>query len=175
MIYCIVGHSASGKSTIERRLDLLGIPRIISYTTRPPREKEVDGIDYHFISEEKFLTLFNQGYFTEHAQYRDWHYGLTLEGISYTENDYIIVVTPKGYEELLNAVGEKWIKTFFIQVHERDRLIRLAKRGDDVDEIIRRIHTDRADFKDFEFVADYVINNKDLDDSVDLVYNIIKR
>lgn len=175
MIYCIIGHSASGKSTIERKLDSLGIPRIISYTTRPPRKGEKDGVDYHFITINKFAELHDAGFFAEEAKYRDWLYGLSIDGVLYKEKDYVVAVTPKGYYELLEEVGDEYIKAFFIQVHERDRLIRLAQRGDDVDEIIRRIQVDREDFKEFEFIADYVINNKNLDDSVDLVYTIIKR
>lgn len=175
MIHVLVGHSASGKSTIERRLERrYGIPRIISYTTRPPREGEEDDVDYHFVTEDEFQLMEKHGYFTEVAKYREWNYGLTTMDIDYRENDYIAVVTPKGYRELLDVVKQEWIRSYFISVNERERLIRLANRGDNIDEVIRRIKADRIDFADFESEANYIIENRDIDKSVDMIYTIIK-
>lgn len=173
MIHALVGHSASGKSTIERRLEMKNIPRIISYTTRPMRDGEIDGIDYHFVSEREFMERLDNGLFTEHAQYREWHYGLSLPD-DYKEIDYVIVVTPKGFYELLEAVGSQWIRSYFISTNERTRLIRLASRGDDIDEVIRRIQADRIDFADFESESNFIIENIDVDKSVDMAYTIIK-
>ncbi|MDU1583338.1 MAG: guanylate kinase, partial [Peptoniphilus harei] len=50
MIYLILGHSGSGKSTLRDELAKKGLNKIITYTTRPPRPKEVDGLDYNFIN-----------------------------------------------------------------------------------------------------------------------------
>jgi guanylate kinase len=179
MIFAIVGPSASGKSTIERKLGNKRVPsdriqRIISYTTRPPREMEENGVDYHFVSEKEFTELLSLGFFTEHAQYREWNYGLSLSGIDYENRDFVVVVTPKGYEELVEAVGERWIRSIFINVDERERMLRLVKRGDEVDEIIRRIHTDRDDFAGFKSEANFIIQNEDVDKAVDMAYTIIR-
>jgi guanylate kinase len=175
-LHCIVGHSASGKSTIERKLELgHNMTRIISYTTRPKRLGERDGVDYHFISNEEFTTKDSEGFFAETASYNGWSYGLSLDGIDYQNNNYIVVVTPKGYEELLLAVGGEFIKSFFISVPERERMIRLAQRGDAVDEVIRRIQADRLDFAGFVDEANFIIENHEhVDKSVETVYTIIK-
>lgn len=173
-IHCIVGHSASGKSTIERRLEKTkGIPRIISLTTRPMREGEVDGIDYWYLTEEEFMEVKDAGELAEHAEYRNWHYGLSLEGIDYKRRPYIAVVTPKGYREIVEHVGKVHVTSYFVDVEERRRLIRLAKRGDEVDEIIRRILADREDFEGFDKEADYIIHNENLDETVNSLYAII--
>ena len=72
----LVGESASGKSSIEKNLvDNYGYKKIVSYTTRQPRQGEVDGIDYHYISENQFIKLQNEGYFAEVGEYNGWHYG----------------------------------------------------------------------------------------------------
>jgi guanylate kinase len=175
MIFCLVGESASGKSTIERRLsDINEVTRIVSFTTRPMRALEIDGKDYHFVTEEEFKELQSKNYFSEVARYREWWYGLSLKNIDYKNSPCIAVVTPKGYREIVEKAGEEYVRSIYIGVNERERITRLAHRGDDVDEIIRRIHTDRIDFADFDKEANFIIENIDVDKSVEMVYTIIK-
>lgn len=174
MIYCLVGESASGKSTIEKRLkDDKGVPNIISYTTRPMRKGEVDGVNYHYITQERFLELQEQGFFVETAMYREWMYGLTLDNIDYKNENYIAVVTVHGLMELIQAVGKEFVKAIYIKVSERDRMFRLLSRGDETDEIIRRIENDRHDFRNADMICNYIVENKSIDTSVYAVYNII--
>lgn len=175
MIYCLIGQSASGKSTIERMLEEMGFPRIISYTTRPERGNEINGVDYHFIDDNTFQEMDKKGFFSEIATYRDWKYGLSLRGVNYLSNDYIAVVTIHGYNEIARAVGEENVIAIHINVDERDRLVRLANRGDNVDEIIRRIHADREDFKLANEICDYIVENKSVDRTLIEVYNIIRK
>ena len=62
----LVGESASGKSTIEKILsEKYGYIKTVSYTTRPPRENEVDGVDYNFISANEYTEKFNNNFFVE--------------------------------------------------------------------------------------------------------------
>ena len=59
-IYCVIGKSSTGKDSIYKRLlqrEDLQLKKIVPYTTRPIREKEVEGIEYHFVTEEKRLEL----------------------------------------------------------------------------------------------------------------------
>jgi guanylate kinase len=174
MIFCLIGHSASGKSTIEKRLHLLGIKRIVSYTTRPPRKNEINGMDYHFVDEETFMKMKEEGRFSETAQYREWYYGLSLDGIDYANEDYVVVVTIHGYQELLKVVGEEYVVAIYIKVDERERMRRLLERGDEVDEIIRRIQSDRKDFADVEKYCEHTVENESVEHSVYDVLNIIK-
>jgi guanylate kinase len=174
MIFCLIGHSASGKSTIERKLEAMGYPRIISYTTRPPRKGEKNGVDYHFIDTTTFMEMEKAGKFAETAQYRECYYGLSLEGIDYKNKDYIVVVTIHGYEELLKVVGENHIIAIHIKVDERERMKRLLDRGDDVDEIIRRIQSDRKDFENVERVCHFTVTNDNVDETLANVHWIVK-
>lgn len=176
MIHCLIGHSSSGKSTVERLLgERYGIPKIVSYTTRPKRKNEKDGVDYHFIDYQTFKQLDSEGLFVETIQYRDWNYGLSLSGIDYLNNDYIVVVTTHGYDKLVKVVSKEMVNAIHIKVEERERIIRQLKRGDDVDEVIRRIGTDRIDFAGVEEISDYVVENHDIDETVQTVYNIITK
>ena len=62
----ICGKSASGKDTIKRELiSKHGFKGIVTYTTRPPRKGEQDGVDYHFVSNEEFQMMVNSGFFLE--------------------------------------------------------------------------------------------------------------
>ena len=63
-IFCIMGKSATGKDTIYKKLlqnDELNLRRIVSYTTRPIREGEREGIEYHFTDVETMQQLEQQG------------------------------------------------------------------------------------------------------------------
>ncbi|TVX86013.1 guanylate kinase [Paenibacillus agilis] len=173
MIFCLIGHSSSGKSTVERNLEEVGYPRIISYTTRPMREKEKDGVDYHFIERSTFAELEKQGFFAEKARYRDWYYGLSLNGIDYKNKDYIVVVTTHGYDELVRVVGEENVIAIHIKVEERERIIRQLNRGDEVDEVFRRIYTDRKDFAGVEDICHFTVINNGMTETMQDVTHII--
>jgi guanylate kinase len=173
-IFALIGQSSSGKSTIERTLMNMGFPRIVSYTTRSKREKEKDGVDYHFIDADTFHKLQDQNFFAETAQYNGWNYGLSLEDIDFENKDYIVVVTIHGYDELVKVCGTENVITIHIKVDERERIIRQLVRGDSVDEVIRRIYTDRNDFAEAEEICDYIVVNKNLYLATDTVVDIIK-
>jgi guanylate kinase len=152
----LVGESASGKSSIEKFLvEKCGYNKIITYTTRPPRQNEVDGIDYHFISIDKFNELKDQGFFAETACYRDWLYGSAKE--DYTDNK-IAVLTPHGLRQI-SKLDNIDITSFYINVPRRDRLIKILQRGDNIEEAYRRNLSDVGQFDGLEDEVDYVINN----------------
>lgn len=69
----LIGESASGKSTVEKILhDKYGYKKIVSYTTRQPREGEVNGKDYFFVDDVNFEELKASGFFAETAYYNGW-------------------------------------------------------------------------------------------------------
>lgn len=153
----LVGESASGKSTIEKILaDEYGYKRTVSYTTRPPRDGEVNGVDYYFISEDEYTEKFHSGYFVETGAYNGWFYGTTRE--QYDENT-VCVLTPHGLRQIKKNFGENNISTFYIKVPRRDRLIKILQRGDNVDEAIRRNQSDVGQYDGIEDEVDFVIEN----------------
>ena len=152
----LVGESASGKSSIERHLvDYYDYKKVVSYTTRPPRDGEVDGVDYNFIDVEKFAKLKSEGYFAETATYRDWHYGTAKEDCT---DDKIAVLTPHGLRQISKIDGIN-VTSFYINVPRRDRLIKILQRGDNIEEAYRRSLSDVGQFDGIEDEVDYVIHN----------------
>ena len=153
----LVGESASGKSTIEKILaDKYGYKKTVSYTTRPPRDGEVNGVDYHFISEDEYNDKFNSKYFVETGAYNGWFYGTTKD--QYNENT-VCVLTPHGLRQIKKNFGEEDIESFYIKVPRRDRLIKILERGDNIDEAIRRNQSDVGQYDGLEDEVDFVIEN----------------
>lgn len=154
----LCGESASGKSSIERNLvGKYGYSKIVSYTTRQPRYGEVNGIDYHFINEDKFTELKEKGFFAETATYNNWHYGTAKEDCT---DDKIAVLTPHGLRQI-KKIKDINVISFYINVPRRDRLIKILQRGDNIEEAYRRSLSDVGQFDGIEDEVDYVIYNDD--------------
>ena len=152
----LVGESASGKSSIEKYLvNNYEYKKVVSYTTRPPRDGEIDGVDYHFIDVEKFLKLKAEGFFAEVAMYREWYYGTAKEDCT---NDKIAVLTPHGLRQA-SKIDSINVTSFYINVHRRDRLIKILQRGDNIEEAYRRSLSDVGQFDGIEDEVDYIIHN----------------
>lgn len=160
----LVGESASGKSSIEKYLvDNYGYSKVVSYTTRSPRQNEVDGVDYHFVSIEEFTKLKEQGFFAETAVYNNWYYGTAKEDCT---DDKIAVLTPHGLRQISKVDGITTI-SFYINIPRRDRLIKILQRGDDIEEAYRRSLSDVGQFDGIADEVDYVINNEGYKKSIE--------
>lgn len=160
----LVGESASGKSSIERNLvDNYGYKKIVSYTTRQPRQGEIDGVDYHYISENQFTKLQKEGYFAEVGEYNGWHYGTAKKDCT---SDKVAVVTPHGLRQL-KKIPDLDIHAFYINVPRRDRLIKILQRGDNIEEAYRRSLSDVGQFDGISDEVDYIISNENYTKSID--------
>ena len=75
----LVGKAAAGKDFLKNRLIAKNFKSGISCTTRLPRHNEVDGVDYHFMTEDDFKAKLDSGEMLEHMVFNNWYYGLTKE------------------------------------------------------------------------------------------------
>ncbi len=166
----LVGESASGKSCIEKMMvEKYGFQKTVSYTTRQPREGEVDGVDYHYLSEAYFMELKAQGFFAEYATYNGWHYGTAKTDCT---NDKIAVLTPHGLRQVKKIQGIDII-SFYIEVPRRDRLIKILQRGDNIEEAYRRNLSDVGQFDGISDEVDFVIQNTGYSKSVEAMTRLI--
>lgn len=159
-IIAIIGKTASGKDTVKKELLKLGFHGITTYTTRPMRKGEKDGITYNYITNEKFLSLKSKNFFAETTSYNvasgeTWYYGTARKDIN---DDSVIIVNPDGFATLKNDKSLNII-SFYLKVDEEVIKERLFSRGDNQDEANRRLKADRNDFYLMEGKADFVINN----------------
>jgi guanylate kinase len=143
--FILVGCAASGKDHMRKRFEEKGLKYAVSYTTRPPREGEVNGKDYFFISDEEASRMIAANEFYEWVQFNGWIYGTTVEQMSH---DDIFIMTPKGLSHVKPEDRKESIVLYF-DIAEQIRKERLAARHMPGDTLARRIEADRLDFENF--------------------------
>lgn len=146
----LVGYVAAGKSFIRNKFKDKGFKISISYTTRPPREGELDKIDYNFISEEKFKEMIERNEFYEYAKHGEYYYGT---GLKEWEECDIFIMEPDGIKQI-KPEDKKYCVIIFVNTLFSKRVIRMMKRGWSDEEILKRINIDSkkfSDFNDFDF------------------------
>lgn len=158
-IFMVTGKSATGKDTIYKcLLEKLDLTTIVSYTTRPIRSGEAEGVEYHFVTVEQLEELKAQGKVIEHRSYNTvmgvWHYFTVNDGqFDREDRNYILIGTLEQYEQVRNYFGADRVVPIYIEVDGAQRLIRSVKREQQQDspkyaEVCRRFLADEADFSE---------------------------
>lgn len=181
MIIVLLGASSSGKSTIENELATHhGFEKIISYTTRQPRESEENGKDYYFVDNDTFNEILDRGLFAEHDEYSQNRLYGTLKS-DYVEGNKVVVLTPNGLRQLKKNCPNEDIFTVLVEASLGTRIKRYVDRCnvnkfnfDDADEIFARINRDFGMFLGLEKEVDLVVHNDEGTDIKDLVAEILK-
>lgn len=169
----LVGASATGKSTVERILqEVYGHNRCVSITTRPKRDYERDGVDYHFLTVADIDQLEQEGLLAERTCFNGWHYGLTVAEI---EEGGVVVIEPNGLRQIIEKVGRENVFVVYLTYPDKERLIRslVARNDNDVDEVIRRFQADKKDMQGMEDIADIIIRNEDSHKTAKMIHAIV--
>lgn len=152
-IIALFGESASGKDTIQKYIikHMVNTQSIISYTTRPKREYEKDGIDYHFIDDNQFKDNISQKKMLEYTKFRKWYYGTGIDSLSPTKIN-IGVFNIDGLNILLKDKRLR-VAPIYIYAPDKIRLKRSLNREKNPDcaEICRRFLADKKDFEKINF------------------------
>lgn len=139
-LFIYTGPDGSGRKTIAKMVaTAFDMETVLSYTTRPPRHYEQDGVDYHFVSEENFNKLKDNDEFLESVDIDGIHYGIREEDIVKAfENHNLVYLTlnPEGTEKLKDMYGDK-VMRFFIFA-DRDTVIARHEARKDTEEDIKR-------------------------------------
>ncbi len=176
--FIISGPSGAGKTTLYKMAleRIPGVRHSVSYTTRPPRPGDVDGLDYHFVTEEVFEDMAARGEFIEHAHIHGNRYGTgkkDLEELLATGAHVILEIDVQGAASLRGAL-EGAVYIFIAPPSIEACEERLSARGKDSPEVIeRRV---RAAMEEISHAPeyDYVILNDEVDAAFETLRSIIR-
>jgi guanylate kinase len=186
-IYVIIGKSASGKDTIcqevFKRMPDLHLK--VTYTTRPMRDGERDGEEYHFLTETERDRLEESGRIIERRDYNTregvWSYFTTDDESEKREDNYLMIGTLESCRKLIAYYGEDRIRPIYIETDDYSRLRRAVERERSektprYDEVCRRFLADKDDFSEEQLEKNHIrvrFENKDLDRTVNEVCRYI--
>lgn len=184
-IYCVMGKSSSGKDSIYHEImekGALGLKPIIPYTTRPIRDGEQDGREYHFCTEDTVQRLQDEGRIMELRAYNTvygvWKYfTVDDERINLSKYNYLYIVTLEGYTKIREYFGADRVVPIYIEVEDGERLMRAIAREQKQDvpkyeEMCRRFLADSADFCDEKLVEAGVVCHFQNNDFVQTVQEV---
>ncbi len=173
----ISGPSGSGKTSICN--DLTKNPRIkqsISYTTRKPRDDEIEGVDYCFVDKSEFEKLVKEGKFIEHAEYCGNLYGTPAGPVREVADDnkiFLLAIDVKGAMQLMKKRPDA-IYIFIIAPNDETLKQRLKNRLTEDDEINNKRFMAAKEEMEASKHYDYCVINDRLDDAVKEIEGILQ-
>ncbi len=167
------GPSASGKSTIQSRL---GLPRIVTWTSRAPRDGETDGVDYFFKSRSEMERLYERGRMVEMTEYHGNMYGTPLQLIEDIVNGGLprsVILDKAGAGRLRELFRDRTL-LIGVKSEQEDCRRRLASRGHSPEEIRTRLSSYEDEIAALA-ACDLILNNTDGNlDKIDLLADFIR-
>lgn len=158
-IFCLIGKSSCGKDTLYKRIlseGNLPLKTLVSYTTRPIRSGETNGVEYHFLTEDALNQLEQEDKIIElrayHTVHGIWKYFTVNDHqIDLSKNDYLIIGTLESFQKLQEYFGYDKLIPLYIEVDPGERLQRALTRErlqqePKYAELCRRFLADEADF-----------------------------
>ena len=181
MLVLLSGVSGAGKDTIKKELiermdNVVSLP---SYTDRAPRNNDIPGVTYNFVTTEEFEQAIKNGELYEYSVHHEHYYGTSKKLLNEKVNRGKIIVKDievNGVENLLKILkDEVKIVTIFLRVPKEQLQKRLEARIDkpSIKEIQLRLN--RFDYEESKIgMYDYVIKNNNLEKTVNIIMEIIK-
>ncbi len=168
-IFYLLGKSGSGKDSIYKELMGmgLGLKPVVLYTTRPMRDGETEGVEYHFIDDAEFEALRDADKLIEYREYNTvhgiWRYMTVDDGqIDLVNYSFLMIGTLESYKKTWESFGEEVMRPIYLTVDDGERLERALKRergqsAPKYAELCRRYLADEKDFAE-ENLKDCHIN-----------------
>jgi guanylate kinase len=171
--------SGAGKTTLSRMLLKadLHIALSVSVTTRPQRPGEIDGRDYHFIDMVRFESMVKSGKLLEWAEVFGHRYGtprIPVEKALRTGGDVLFDIDWQGTQQLREKARDDLVSVFILPPTVKELRRRLERRAQDSRAIIAGRMAKAADEMSHWPEYDYVLVNRDLDDSVATLDAIVR-
>lgn len=177
MMVILSAPSGCGKDTVFREISKIrdDVCESISATTRLPRNGEVDGVNYYFISKSKFEEMIKNNDFLEYASYNNCYYGTPAKAAMDMVNSgkiCFLIIERKGAQKVMKNCPEA-VSIFLMPPDMETLEKRLKKRNTDSEEqIVSRLKIAEDEIKSSE-VFDYVVVNNELEIAVDEINEIL--
>jgi guanylate kinase len=166
MLFVVSAPSGGGKTSLCKEVvtHLPNFEHGISYTTRKRRPNEVNGKDYHFVTEEQFMAMVEADEFVEHAQVHGNYYGTSLNDIARilsSGKNMLIDIDVQGAQQIEERYGDEGIFIFILPPTFEMLRKRLTERqSDTLEEIERRLAKAEEEMRHYQDY-DYVVINDD--------------
>ena len=179
-IIAVMGQAGAGKDSFVNAIikgNYLSLAKpIISCTTRPIRENEQDGVNYHYLTNEEFAEQVVNGEMLEATVFNNWCYGTSTKNLD--KNAINLGVFNPEAVEILRGYDNIDLIVIYIVADDKVRLLRQLNREEhpDCNEIVRRFGTDKQDFRETRINSispDFVIENNGEQDIDTLARNFI--
>ena len=171
MIFIFTGTSGSGRKTVARKVcEQLGIQKIVSYTTREPRPKEVEGKDYYFITRAQFIEDDLKGEFFQTVEIDHIFYGtkkVNVHAIEQAGESAYLIVNRSGANRIKFEYKEKAVR-LFIYVEKHTVRERLEARGESF-EVIEHYMQHYTEEVTYRKDCEHIFENIELNHTLELV------
>jgi guanylate kinase len=162
-IFCIMGKSSSGKDSLYTAIiGSIALTPLVIYTTRPMRENEKEGREYHFVDRPTFERMSAEGRVIEsrtyHTKLGDWTYFTANDNIDLDAHSYAVIGTLESFVPIRDYFGADRVVPLYVEVEDGERLARAVERErrEEVPkytELCRRFIADTEDFSDGKLAA----------------------
>ena len=181
MLVLLSGVSGAGKDTIKKELieRMDNVESLPSFTDRAPRENDIPGKTYNFVSTEDFEAMIDRGELYEYSAHHNHYYGTSRKLLNEKmQNGKIIVkdIEVNGVENLVKLLGnDTKIVTIFLKVPKEELRRRLESRIDKPSPKDIELRLNRLQYEESKIgIYDYVIKNNNLEKTVNIIMEIIK-
>ena len=187
-IYCILGKSGTGKDTVTEAIlssNDIEIEKIVTYTTRPKRENELEGVNYHYVSRDEMENMERMGQIIEKRSYDtvhgEWIY-FTADTDIEEDRDYIVITTQEALEKFIERFGRERIYVIYLKIDDKKRLERCINRESlqsmpNYAEVCRRFISDEKDFDEEKIKSlsscSFVDTDADINECIKTIKSII--
>jgi guanylate kinase len=181
MLVLLSGVSGAGKDTIKKELiaRMENVESLPSYTDRAPRENDIPGQTYNFVTTEEFEAMIARGELYEYSAHHNHYYGTSKKLLNEKmQNGKIIVkdIEVNGVENLIKLLkNDTKIVTIFLKVPKEELRRRLENRVDKPSKKDIELRLNRLQYEESKIgIYDYVIKNNNLEKTVNIIMEIIK-
>lgn len=181
MLVLLSGVSGAGKDTVKQELIKRNknVESLPSYTDRAPRNNDIPGVTYNFVTTQEFERMIEHGELYEYSKHHEHYYGTSKKLLNEKINNGTIIVKDievNGVENLLKILkNDLEIVTIFLKVPKEELRKRLEAREDKQSPEEIELRLNRLEYEESKIgMYDYVIKNDDLDRTLRIIEEIIK-